>query len=162
MDFKAPRELWNPLSKAVPGKFHGSGGHIKHNCLQVWQIVLIIKASMTREVDIIHFHLSVVRRHVLKLSLWQSKTSVGEKEITNDLSLFSIHHCRRSWPQVIDLLWNLGGLLRLVFITMSKMFIIFIFCVNFQLIMIDAIWRSVASHHQNQRWRIPNLILRNK
>ena len=27
-------ELWNPLSKAVPDKFHGSGGHNKHNCLQ--------------------------------------------------------------------------------------------------------------------------------
>ena len=46
----SPRELWNPLSKAVPGKFHWSGGHSKCNCLQdrgnfyrsrVWQIVLI-------------------------------------------------------------------------------------------------------------------------
>ena len=45
------QELWNPLSKAVPGKFHGSGGHSKRNCLQdranfhrsrAWQIVLII------------------------------------------------------------------------------------------------------------------------
>ena len=50
MDFKAPWELWNPLSKAVPGKFHGSGGHSKCNCLQdqanfhrswAWQIVHI-------------------------------------------------------------------------------------------------------------------------
>ena len=24
VDFKAPQELWNPLSEAVPGKFHGS------------------------------------------------------------------------------------------------------------------------------------------
>ena len=41
-----------PLRKAVPGKFHGSGGHsTKWNCLQdranfhrpwVWQIVLIL------------------------------------------------------------------------------------------------------------------------
>ena len=27
VDFKVPRELWNPLIKAVPGEFHGSGGH---------------------------------------------------------------------------------------------------------------------------------------
>ena len=33
MDFKAPQELWNPLSKAVPGKFHGSGKQSKCNCL---------------------------------------------------------------------------------------------------------------------------------
>ena len=32
--FKAPRELWNPLSKAEPGKFHGSCGRSKRNCLQ--------------------------------------------------------------------------------------------------------------------------------
>ena len=29
----SPRGLWNPLSKAVPGKCHGSGGHSKCNCL---------------------------------------------------------------------------------------------------------------------------------
>ena len=35
VEFKAPRELWNSMSKkAVTGKFHGSRGHIKHNCLQ--------------------------------------------------------------------------------------------------------------------------------
>ena len=43
-------ELWNPLSKAVPGKFHRCGGHIKDNCLEdrtnfhrslAWQIALI-------------------------------------------------------------------------------------------------------------------------
>ena len=32
--FKAPHELWNPQSKAVPGKFHKCGGHSKCNCLQ--------------------------------------------------------------------------------------------------------------------------------
>ena len=31
---KLLRELWNPLSKAVPGQFHGSGRHSKCNCLQ--------------------------------------------------------------------------------------------------------------------------------
>ena len=50
VDFKAPHELWNPLSKAVPNKFHGSGAQSKCNCLQdqanshrsqAWQIVLI-------------------------------------------------------------------------------------------------------------------------
>ena len=51
MEFKtpqAPQELWNPLCKAVPGKFHGFGGHSERNCLQdqanfhrswAWQIV---------------------------------------------------------------------------------------------------------------------------
>ena len=31
---KLPPELWNPLSKAVPGKFDGSVRHSKHKCLQ--------------------------------------------------------------------------------------------------------------------------------
>ena len=34
VDFKAPLELWNALSKAVPGKYHGFGGHTKCYCLQ--------------------------------------------------------------------------------------------------------------------------------
>ena len=29
ISFKALQELWNPLSQAVSGKFHGSGGHSK-------------------------------------------------------------------------------------------------------------------------------------
>ena len=50
VDFKAPREFWNPLSKAVPNKFHRFGRHSECNCLQdqanfnrsrAWQIVLI-------------------------------------------------------------------------------------------------------------------------
>ena len=49
VDFKAPQELWNPLRKAVPAKFDGSGMHSK-NCLHdwsnshrswAWQIVLL-------------------------------------------------------------------------------------------------------------------------
>ena len=48
--FKAPQELWNLLSKAVLGKFHGSVQHSKCNYLQdranflrsrAWRIVLI-------------------------------------------------------------------------------------------------------------------------
>ena len=56
MDFKAPpRELWNPLSKTVLGKFHGSGGHRKRNCLQdranfhrsqAWKIVIILNTDV--------------------------------------------------------------------------------------------------------------------
>ena len=55
MDFKAPLELWNPLSKAVPRIFHGSGWHSKHSCPQdqanmhrsrVWQIVLISNTAL--------------------------------------------------------------------------------------------------------------------
>ena len=54
MDFKVPQELLNPLHKAVPGKFYGSGGQSKPNCLQdwanfhrsqAWQIVLIINTA---------------------------------------------------------------------------------------------------------------------
>ena len=36
VDFKAPKEHWNPLIKAVPGYFHDSGGQSKHNCSQDW------------------------------------------------------------------------------------------------------------------------------
>ena len=64
MDFKAPQELWNPLSKAVPGKFHGSGGHSKCNCLQdranfhrsqAWQIVRIFRQCCSLPVvNIVH------------------------------------------------------------------------------------------------------------
>ena len=55
MDFKAPWELWNTLSKTIPGKFHGSGRHSKCNCLQdwadfhrshAWQIVLIFSTAL--------------------------------------------------------------------------------------------------------------------
>ena len=51
MDFKAPLELWNPLSKAVCDKFHRSGGHGKCNCLpdrnnfhrsRAWQVIVLI------------------------------------------------------------------------------------------------------------------------
>ena len=30
----APQELWNPLSKAVRGKFYSSSKHSNHDCLQ--------------------------------------------------------------------------------------------------------------------------------
>ena len=49
------QDLWNTLSKAVPGKFQRSGGLRKRKCLQdrtnfhrfrVWQIVLFINNSM--------------------------------------------------------------------------------------------------------------------
>ena len=52
--FQSSRELWNPLSKAVPGKFHRSGRHGKCNCLQdranshrslAWQIALIFNTD---------------------------------------------------------------------------------------------------------------------
>ena len=47
---KVPQELWNPLNKTVPGKFHRPGEHSRCNCLQdraifyrsrAWEIVLI-------------------------------------------------------------------------------------------------------------------------
>ena len=55
LDFKAPQELWNPLSKAIPGKFHRFDGHSKCNCFQdqanfkrtrAWQIVLIFNTVL--------------------------------------------------------------------------------------------------------------------
>ena len=55
VDYKAPQELWNPLSKAVRGKFYGSGGHSKCNFLQdqanfhrsqACQIVLIFNGGL--------------------------------------------------------------------------------------------------------------------
>ena len=57
VNFKAPRELWYPLSKTIRGKFHGSAGGSIRNCLQVranfhrsraWQIVLILTLSSVR------------------------------------------------------------------------------------------------------------------
>ena len=33
IDLKAPRELWNPQSNAVPGKFHWFAGISKSNFL---------------------------------------------------------------------------------------------------------------------------------
>ena len=50
MDFKAPRELWNPLIKAVSGKFHGSGGHNKRISLQNQANV---RRSRTRQIVLI-------------------------------------------------------------------------------------------------------------
>ena len=55
VDFKPAWELWNPLSKAVPGPFYGSGGHSKSNWLQgranfhrccAWQIILISNTAI--------------------------------------------------------------------------------------------------------------------
>ena len=52
---KLPGVLRNPLSVAVPGKLHGSGGHSKSNCLQdranfhrsrAWQIVIIFNTAV--------------------------------------------------------------------------------------------------------------------
>ena len=49
--FQSSWELWNPPSKAIPGKFLGSGGHSKRNCVhyranfhssRAWQIVLVL------------------------------------------------------------------------------------------------------------------------
>ena len=43
---------WNPLNKAVPGEFNGSGGHSKPNCLhdranfdRAWQFFLIFNIA---------------------------------------------------------------------------------------------------------------------
>ena len=62
--FQSSRELWNPLSKAVPGKFHGSDGHSKCSCLQdrtnfhrsqAWQIALIFKTDMPCPSEVFFF-----------------------------------------------------------------------------------------------------------
>ena len=54
--FQSSLELWKPLSKVVPGKFHGSGEQSERNCLQdranyhrfkSWQIVLIFNTECT-------------------------------------------------------------------------------------------------------------------
>ena len=56
LNFKAARELWNPLSKSIPGKFQGSARHCRCNCLQIrasfyrfgsWQMVLIFYSVTT-------------------------------------------------------------------------------------------------------------------
>ena len=54
-----PLELWNSLTKAARGRFHGPGGHKKRNILQekanfhrswVWKIILIFNTTNTRRV----------------------------------------------------------------------------------------------------------------
>ena len=54
-DLKAPWELWNPLSKVVQGKFHGTGRHSKCNNLQdranshrswAWSILLMLTSQV--------------------------------------------------------------------------------------------------------------------
>ena len=68
---KAFRELWNPPSKAVPGKFLGSDGHSKCNCLQgranfhrsrTWLIILIFNMVQIWA-DVKVFPLSLRWRH---------------------------------------------------------------------------------------------------
>ena len=65
MDFKAPWELWNPLSKAVHGKFLRPGRHSEHNWIQylanfhrsrAWKIVLIFNSDITSGTPDIHPH----------------------------------------------------------------------------------------------------------
>ena len=65
VDFKAHWELWNPLSKAGPDKFHGSDEHSKHKCLQkqinfhkscAWQFVLIFNTGIIYTCHWGHIH----------------------------------------------------------------------------------------------------------
>ena len=67
---KLPKELWNPSSKTVPGKFHSSDEHSKHNCLQdlanfhrsrAWQIVLIFNTEFTLRWKIMYWYISPSR-----------------------------------------------------------------------------------------------------
>ena len=53
VDDKTPRELWNPLSKAVAGEFTGSDGNGKYSCLK----------------DRANFHRSWARQIILLLTL---------------------------------------------------------------------------------------------
>ena len=74
MDFEAPQEHLNPLSQAVPGKFHGSGGQSKCNCFQdkanfyrswAWQIVLIFNTTFMSK-----FFLYTGREFGYPISCW--------------------------------------------------------------------------------------------
>ena len=58
------RELWNPLSKALPVKIDESGGHTKRNCLQdqsnfhksrAWQIIIILPTGFGLGMGVICF-----------------------------------------------------------------------------------------------------------
>ena len=70
VDFKALQELWNPLSKAVPCKFHGYVRHSKCNCLQgranchrsrAWQIVLIFNTGKGMDSLIVYMLLHAIQ-----------------------------------------------------------------------------------------------------
>ena len=75
--FQSSRDLWNPLSKAVPGKFHGFGRLSKYNCLQqdranfhrslAWQIVLVFNTCNLVTVDFLQitYIMTQLTRHSL-------------------------------------------------------------------------------------------------
>ena len=74
VDFKAPRELWNLLGKAVPDKFHRSGGHRKHNCWQnranfhrsrAWRIVVILTLHTERQTRVLTIEFVVSRQTLM-------------------------------------------------------------------------------------------------
>ena len=87
--FQSSRDLWNPMSQAVPGKFHGSDGHSKRNYLQdranfhtseAWQIVPI-------------FNTAIVSNNVVISLIWshacETWLQVETLDLTKDL-LFEI------------------------------------------------------------------------
>ena len=85
--FQSSGKLWNPLSKAVPGKFHGFGWHSKCKCLQdwanlhrswAWQIVLIFKTVKWWPIWLAHGWASY-RTYLevwVTIKLWNWKISV--------------------------------------------------------------------------------------
>ena len=75
-NFKAPRELWNPLSKAVPSKFHGSVGHSKCNCLQnranfhrsrAFQIALIFDTTISLRTRVQHEYINAETKFAIDI-----------------------------------------------------------------------------------------------
>ena len=95
MDFRAPKELYNPLSKTVPRKYHGSGGQSKCNCLQdranfhrsrAWQNFLIFNT------EVMHDDNYSGRASVASLALEQSCYQPSAREVTLRKLYIKTHH----------------------------------------------------------------------
>ena len=121
MDFKNPLELWDPPSKAVPGKFHRSGRQSKCNYLldranflksQAWQNVLIfntglrcLKSIGNRNMTVLHKEIYIpvsiyfkYTNHILYSNDWHNHDIIqGNKStyLCNVCSLYSISSWRK-------------------------------------------------------------------
>ena len=100
--FESSRELWNPLSKAVPGKFRGSCGHNKHSCLQ----------------DRANFH-TISQKHPFVSQQWSTfyisnvKSNLNGDNIIPLVCVDTIVHPQRTW-------WVKGVRVSILFLTFSR------------------------------------------
>ena len=94
VNFKTPRPLWKPQSKAVSDKFHVSGGHSKRKSLHnrvhfhrtpAWQIVLIFNTDILWAAVFVVCEICYI--FVAKTLLWIHHGYFGMRQV---LDLFAI------------------------------------------------------------------------